>query len=84
MAKPQTDAGESLTLDPVQVVGKRCANSGKVIAFEPDAFVCPRCERVYHKDHVPPACACGATLADQNASATAGDAAPSAHEAHAG
>jgi hypothetical protein len=63
LAVPRADAGESLTLDPVQVVGKRCAASGTIIAFEPDAHVCPRCERVYHKAHVPPSCACGASLA---------------------
>ena len=58
----RSDAGESLSLEPVQVVGKRCAASGKIIAFEPDARVCPNCERVYHKEHVPAACACGRTL----------------------
>lgn len=54
--------GEVLTAPPVQVVGKRCAESGKVIAFEPDAKVCTRCERVFHKEHVPSACTCGAPL----------------------
>jgi hypothetical protein len=63
LPEPRDDAGESLALDPVQVVGKRCAASGTVIAFEPDARVCPRCERIYHKDHVPASCACGGTLA---------------------
>jgi len=57
-------AGTTLPLEPHQVVGKRCAASGTVISFEPDARVCPRCERVYHKTHVPDACACGAPLAD--------------------
>ncbi len=56
-------AGQSLTLDPPQVVGKHCAASGKVIAYEPDGRVCPRCERVYHKAHVPESCACGTSLA---------------------
>jgi hypothetical protein len=56
------DAGEMIRMDPVQVVGKRCAASGTVIAFEPDARVCPRCERVYHREHVPEGCACGAEL----------------------
>ena len=46
-------AGESLPLEPPQVVGKHCAASGKVIAYEPDARVCPRCERVYHKAQRP-------------------------------
>lgn len=56
--------GEPLLLDPPQVVGKHCAASGKVIAYEPDARLCPRCERVYHKAHVPDACECGASLAE--------------------
>jgi hypothetical protein len=58
------DAGENLTLDPPQVVGRHCAASGKVISYEPDARVCPRCERVYHKAHVPETCECGAPLAE--------------------
>ena len=61
------DAGESIALDPLQVVGKRCADSGEIIAYEPDARVCRRCERVYHKAHVPAACACGASLASLQA-----------------
>jgi hypothetical protein len=56
---PASDAGTVLVLDAPQVVGKHCACSGKVISFEPDARLCPRCERVYHKDHVPETCACG-------------------------
>jgi hypothetical protein len=55
-------ANESLAMDPPQVVGKHCASSGDVIAYEPDARVCPRCERVYHKAHVPDSCKCGASL----------------------
>jgi hypothetical protein len=61
---PRASAGESLALEPPQVVGKHCAASGKVIAFEPDARVCPRCERVFYKTNVPAACDCGASLAD--------------------
>ncbi|MDP9033657.1 MAG: hypothetical protein M3O50_02535 [Myxococcota bacterium] len=60
---PVAASGELLPLDPPQVVGKHCAESGKVIAYEPDARVCDRCERVYHKGHVPEVCACGASLA---------------------
>jgi hypothetical protein len=59
---PRVSAGESLAMDPPQVVGKHCADSGTVIAYEPDARVCPRCERVYHRAHVPDSCACGASL----------------------
>ncbi len=55
--------GLEIVIDPVQVVGKRCAKSKKVIAYEPDGRVCPRCERVYHKKSVPNKCACGQDLA---------------------
>jgi hypothetical protein len=64
-------AGETLPLEPPQVVGKHCAASGKVIAYEPDARLCSRCERVYHKAHVPAECECGASLESLQAAATA-------------
>jgi hypothetical protein len=64
-----TAAGQTLALAPPQVVGRHCAASGKVISYEPDARVCPRCERVYHKAHVPEACECGASLAELRAAA---------------
>jgi hypothetical protein len=57
--------GELLAMDAVQVVGKRCAQTGRIIAYEPDARVCPKCERVYYKLDVPETCACGASLAAQ-------------------
>ena len=56
------DAGERMTAEPAQLVGRHCAESRKVIAYEPDARMCRRCERVYHKAHVPAECACGASL----------------------
>ena len=68
----QASAGEVRPLEPPQVVGKHCAASGKVIAYEPDARVCPRCERVFHKEHVPDTCECGASLAELQARAKAG------------
>jgi hypothetical protein len=52
-------AGQKLELEPLQVVGKKCAASGKVISYEPDARVCPQCERVYYKRSVPNKCKCG-------------------------
>lgn len=58
---PDPNAGLRIK-EPLQLVGKRCVTSGKVIAYEPDARVCPQCDRVYHKRHVPGACACGASL----------------------
>jgi hypothetical protein len=56
-------AGEWAEPPPLQVVGKRCAASDKIIAYEPDARVCPRCELVYHRSHVPSDCDCGNSLA---------------------
>ncbi len=60
-ARPQE--GQLIVLDAVQVVGKRCMESDTLIAYEPDARICPRCERIYHKHHVPDECACGGSLA---------------------
>lgn len=56
-------AGEWVEPPPLQVVGRHCAESDKVIAYEPDARVCPRCERVYHRTRVPAVCPCGGDLA---------------------
>jgi hypothetical protein len=64
-------AGSVVALEAPQVVGRHCTASGQVISFEPDARLCPRCERVYHKAHVPDACACGASLADLRAAKSA-------------
>lgn len=57
-------AGQRIDLEPLQVVGKRCAATGKTISYEPDARVCPRCERAYLKRSVPKKCKCGNSLAD--------------------
>jgi len=62
LPEPNKNAGQVLPLEPPQIVGRRCAASNKMIAYEPDARVCPRCERVYHKLHVPEECECGAML----------------------
>lgn len=64
---PERDPGTQLK-EPLQIVGRRCAESKRVIAFEPDARVCPACERVYHKAHVPTQCACGTSLENLKAS----------------
>jgi hypothetical protein len=68
------DDGEILPLDPVQVVGKHCAASDRIIAYEPDARVCPRCELVYHKLSVPEECVCGLSLASVHTTVPAKDA----------
>ena len=43
-------------------MGKKCAATGKTISYEPDARVCPRCERVYMRRSVPKKCKCGNSL----------------------
>ncbi len=58
----RADAGEALALEPLQIAGRRCAASGKPIAFEADGVACARCERVYLAAAKPAACACGADL----------------------
>ena len=64
IAEARQGDGEVIVMDEVQVVGKRCAATDRILAYEPDARVCPRCERVYYKLAVPETCACGASLTE--------------------
>ena len=64
---PLASAGVEIALEPPQVVGRHCAESGKIIAYEPDARVCVRCERVFHRSSVPEVCPCGASLTELRA-----------------
>ncbi|MFO0658808.1 MAG: hypothetical protein U0165_03095 [Polyangiaceae bacterium] len=48
--------GESLKLDEPQVAGRRCRASDKIISYEPDAKLCPRCDEAYLREHVPARC----------------------------
>ena len=61
--------GQVIVLDPVQVVGQHCMASKTSILYEPDARLCPKCERIYHKLHVPDECVCGASLAGMRVTA---------------
>jgi hypothetical protein len=61
---PNEFAGTKL-MEPLQIVGRHCAKTGKVLTYEPDARNCSRCERVYHKRSTPRTCACGHDLTDQ-------------------
>lgn len=54
---PRSDQVPEIEIENAQVAGRRCAASRKVIAFEGDARLCPRCGQVYHKDHVTAQCA---------------------------
>jgi hypothetical protein len=63
---PRDDDAELLTVEAAQVAGRSCAASGKTIAFERDARLCPQCTEVYLKDRVPKKClTCGAELGDR-------------------
>jgi hypothetical protein len=62
MPSASPHAGTRVELEPLQLVGKKCAVTGKTISYEPEARVCTRCERVYFKRSVPKKCKCGANL----------------------
>jgi hypothetical protein len=63
---PREDDGELLTVDAPQVAGRSCAASGKTVAFERDARLCPQCGEVYLKDRVPKKClTCSADLGER-------------------
>jgi len=56
LPEPKDVDGELVTLEGVQVAGRHCAATGKPIAFERDARLCPNCAQVYLKDSVPKKC----------------------------
>ena len=60
---PAAQPAPELIMESLRVVGRHCAHSGKVISYEPDARICPRCERIYHQELMPDRCLCGASLA---------------------
>ncbi|HTQ06529.1 MAG TPA: hypothetical protein VMI54_21865 [Polyangiaceae bacterium] len=66
LPSPREDDGEVLTVEAPQVAGRSCAASGKTIAFERDARLCPQCGEVYLKDRVPKKClTCGTDLGER-------------------
>lgn len=56
LPEPKDVDGELVALEGVQVAGRHCAATGKPIAFERDARLCPNCAQVYLKDAVPKQC----------------------------
>jgi hypothetical protein len=63
---PRDDDGEVLTVEGAQVAGRTCRASGKTVAFERDARLCPQCSEVYLKDRVPKKClTCHADLGER-------------------
>lgn len=64
LPEPKDGDGELVKMENLQVAGKSCKASGKSIALEKDARLCPTCAEVYHKDSVPKKCAtCGDDIA---------------------
>ncbi len=56
LPEPKDLDGELVVVEGVQVAGRTCAATGKPIAFERDARLCPNCAQVYLKDAVPKQC----------------------------
>lgn len=54
--KADENAGEQRKITDIQIAGRRCCATDRVISYEPDARLCPRCGEIYHKDHVPAEC----------------------------
>jgi hypothetical protein len=70
LPEPREDDGQLLDVESIQVAGRHCAASGKAIAFERDARLCPQCCQVYLKDVVPKKClTCKAELGERAVSA---------------
>jgi hypothetical protein len=54
-----TDAdAEVVPAARLQLAGRKCLASGVSITFESDAHLCEQCAALYHREHVPAACAC--------------------------
>jgi hypothetical protein len=56
LPEPKDSDGETVTIESLQVAGRQCKKTGKTIAFERDARLCPRCAQVYHHSGVPKQC----------------------------
>ena len=56
LPKPDPESGTSMLVKGIQVAGRRCAASDKLISFERDARVCPNCCEVYQREQVPEEC----------------------------
>ena len=66
LPEPKDSDGEMVVLENVQVAGRECAKTGRAIAFERDARLCPRCAQVYHHSGVPKKCVtCQADLGER-------------------
>jgi hypothetical protein len=65
LPKPSDRDGVVVEVEASQVTGRRCRASDKVITFERDARLCPRCGQIYHVDALPERClTCDASMAE--------------------
>ncbi|MCS6900321.1 MAG: hypothetical protein RMJ98_06100 [Myxococcales bacterium] len=63
--KMDEQAGEHRKITDIQIAGRRCRATDRVISYEPDARLCPRCGEIYLKDNVPGEClTCEGPLGD--------------------
>jgi hypothetical protein len=63
--KADEQAGERRKISDIQIAGRRCRATDRVISYEPDARLCPRCGEIYLKDEVPKEClTCEGPLGD--------------------
>jgi hypothetical protein len=56
LSRGADEHGSVVTVEPLQVAGRRCKASNTIISFERDARICKRCGEVYDKKHVPENC----------------------------
>jgi hypothetical protein len=56
LPEPKEFDGELVSVEELQIAGRHCRASGKPIAFERDARLCPNCGESYLKDQVPKTC----------------------------
>ncbi len=68
----ETPANE-LVMPALQVAGRRCAHSNKMITYPKDARICPTCERIYHRKQLPDKCPCGTLQSEFVAGAASTD-----------
>ncbi|MEZ4219593.1 MAG: hypothetical protein R3B13_01610 [Polyangiaceae bacterium] len=56
LPEPRDTDGERIVVKDLQIAGRRCRSSDKLITLERDARVCANCGEVYHHQHIPTRC----------------------------
>jgi hypothetical protein len=63
LPKPSEGDAPLTRVEDVQVAGRACANTGRVVSYEGDARLCKNCGALYHRESVPKTCSvCSAPL----------------------